>query len=217
MQDSLNKHFLLRKFHSLTGLVPAGVFLAFHCWENSLSRRDHMAEAGYGPGYYNEHVVKFINDINYIRLFEIVLLGAILFHAIYGTIIWWQSKSNLSRYKYTHNAGYWLQRMSALATFAFIVFHVTTTRFAGEAVTSDLWGHMATTLQNPLMMIIYVLGVLVASFHLGYGLWLAGITWGITTHPRSQKFTLAAGMGVFVVVFAMGLHGLWGFNQAFFV
>jgi succinate dehydrogenase / fumarate reductase cytochrome b subunit len=209
MQDSLNRHFLLRKVHSLTGLLPVGFFLLFHIWENSLSRR--------GAEYYNEHVVKFINDINYIRVLEVALLGSILYHAVYGVLIWWQGKSNVGRYNYLHNWGYWLQRMTALVTFAFILYHVLTTRFAGDAVTADLGNHMATILRNPAIMALYMVGVLAAAFHLGYGIWLLGITWGITTHPRSQKLMLAVGAGVFGVAVAMGFHGLWGFNQAFFV
>ena len=38
MADSLNVHYLSRKVHSLTGLLPVGIFLSFHLWENSLSR-----------------------------------------------------------------------------------------------------------------------------------------------------------------------------------
>ncbi len=214
MQDGLNQHFLLRKLHSLTGLVPAGVFLMFHMWENSLSRRDNMDE--YGAGYYNDHVVKFINDINYIRLLEVALLGAILFHAVYGAVIWWQGRNNVTQYKYVQNWGYFLQRITALATFAFIAYHVSTTRFAGDAVTGDLFGHMSATLQNPAVMIIYMVGVLVASFHLAYGIWLLSITWGVATHPRAQKFMMLVGAGLFAVLVFMGFHGLWGFNQAFF-
>jgi succinate dehydrogenase / fumarate reductase, cytochrome b subunit len=215
MQDGLNQHFLLRKLHSLTGLVPAGVFLMFHMWENSLSRRNHLEK--FGPGnYYNDHVVKFINDINYIRLLEVALLGSILFHAVYGAVIWWQGKNNVTQYKYVQNWGYFLQRITALATFAFIAYHVTTTRFAGDAVTGDLFGHMAATLQNPGVMVIYMLGVLLASFHLAYGIWLMAITWGLATHPRAQKLMMAVGAGLFAVLVFMGFHGLWGFNQAFF-
>lgn len=214
MQDSLNRHFLLRKVHSLTGLIPTGVFLGFHLWENSLSRRDHMPE--FGPGYYNEHVVHFINSINYIRLLEVGLLGMILYHAVYGVVVTLQSRPNNLRYKHTHNLGYLYQRITAGLVFAFISFHVASTRFAGEVVARDLFGHMATTLQSPLMMGIYILGIAAASFHLGNGLWLMGITWGITTHPRSQKLSFVAFMGLAAVVTALGIHGLWGFNQRLF-
>jgi succinate dehydrogenase / fumarate reductase cytochrome b subunit len=164
MQDGLNRHFLLRKLHSLTGLLPVGFFLLFHIWENSLSRRDHQAE--FGAGYYNEHVVKFINDMNYIRFIEVLLMGSILFHGIYGGIVWWQGRNNVKQYNYLQNWGYFLQRITALATFAFIAYHVTTTRFAGDAVTGNLFAHMATTLQNPVAMLIYMAGILVSAFHL---------------------------------------------------
>jgi succinate dehydrogenase / fumarate reductase, cytochrome b subunit len=72
-----NPDFLLRRLHSLLGLLPVGAFLLFHLWENSLSRR--------GEYHYNKYVVEKIQDMNYVWLLEIFVIALpITFHALYG-------------------------------------------------------------------------------------------------------------------------------------
>ena len=60
-------HFLLRRAHSLIGLVPVGAFLLFHLWENSQSR--------FGQEHYNTYVVEKIQNLNYVRFLEIFLIA----------------------------------------------------------------------------------------------------------------------------------------------
>jgi len=212
MADSLNVHFLSRKLHSLTGLVPVGAFLAFHLWENSQSRL--------GGANFNEHVVKGIEHLlNYKLGVEMVLAAAILFHGIYGVVIWWQGRSNLGRYRTCTNLRFVLQRVTAFTTFAFIIWHVAMTRvLAGSdpSVAADLFGHMQRLYANPVTMVLYIIGLAGATFHLANGLWLAAITWGLTTRPRAQKLFAYACVGLFAVTTLLGMHALWGFNHRFF-
>jgi succinate dehydrogenase / fumarate reductase cytochrome b subunit len=212
MADSLNVHFLSRKVHSLTGLVPVGAFLAFHLWENSMSRK--------GERYFNEHVVTGIaNLLNYKLLVEGVLGAAILFHGIYGLVVWWQGKSNTGRYRYASNWRYMLQRITAFTTFAFILWHVWSTRVAAgldEAVEANLFVHMQRIYEDPVNVALYIIGIVGATFHLANGFWLLGITWGLTTGPRAQKLSGWACVGIFLVTTFLGLHALYGFNQRFF-
>lgn len=212
MADSLNTHFLTRKLHSLTGLIPVGAFLAFHLWENSMSR--------HGEQYFNEHVVKGIAELlNYKLAIELILGAAILFHGIYGLVIWLQGKSNTVRYRYVSNYRYLLQRITAFTTFAFVVWHVWATRVAAgldEAVEANLFAHMQGIYADPIYVVLYMVGIVGATFHFANGLWLLGINWGLTTHPRAQKLSSWGCAGVFVVTTFLGLHALWGFNQRFF-
>ncbi|MBA1332593.1 succinate dehydrogenase, partial [Candidatus Endoriftia persephone str. Guaymas] len=60
-----NRHFLLRRLHSLFGVAPLGFFLMFHLWENSQSR--------FGAEHYNEKVVGFLQGMNYLPFIEIGL------------------------------------------------------------------------------------------------------------------------------------------------
>ena len=212
MADSLNTHFLSRKLHSLTGLLPVGAFLMFHLWENSMSRK--------GPAFFNEHVVEGIETLlNYKVVVELVLAACILAHGIYGAVIWWQGKSNTSRYQFGSNYRYLLQRLTAIVTFAFILWHVWNSRIAAaldENVARDLWTHMQQLYTSPVNVVLYMVGITAATFHLANGLWLMGINWGITTHPRSQRISMAACACVFLVTTFLGFHALYGFNGRFF-
>ncbi len=212
MADSLNAHFLSRKLHSLTGLLPVGGFLLFHLWENSMARK--------GEQFYNDHVVKGIGDLlNYKLAIELFLGAAILFHGIYGVVIWWQGRSNTRRFKFGGNYRYLLQRITAFTTFAFILWHVISTRIAAgmdEAVENNLFLHMQRIYEDPLNVVLYAIGIIGATFHLANGLWLMGINWGVTTRPRAQKLSMWACTGLFLIITFLGLHAIWGFNQRLF-
>jgi succinate dehydrogenase / fumarate reductase, cytochrome b subunit len=204
---SLNSHFLARKLHSLLGLLPVGAFLVFHLWENSQSR--HGMEA------YNK-MAQGINNLNYRLVLEIGLIAIPLFlHAAYGLVIWWQGESNTSNYGYFRNWMYRLQRLTSWLALIFILSHVWSTRIVAATnseVAGNLFRHMQTQLSDPLMFGWYAIGVTASTFHLANGLWLMGITWGVTIGPRSQKISGALCMGLFVLLTAIGVHGLLGFH-----
>lgn len=204
---SLNLHYLLRKLHSLTGIVPIGGFLVFHLWENSLSRK--------GASYYNTNVVEFINNMNYVRFMEILFIALpIAFHALYGMVIWYYGKSNVCKYRYFRNFMYYVQRLTGIVALAFICYHVSTTRIAGifePEIHNNLHAHMVTTLSNPLIFAVYLIGVISASIHFTYGVWLFLINWGITPSVKSQKRSSLACFGVCALLIAIGVHGLLGF------
>jgi succinate dehydrogenase / fumarate reductase cytochrome b subunit len=207
---TLDRHFALRKLHSLLGIVPIGVFLCFHLFENSMSVK--------GDGYFTEHVIHKIGNMPYVELMEIFFIALpILFHAIYGVIIWFQGKSNVLRYGYFRNWMYWLQRISGVVAFAFILTHVYGTRvqvLVNDAVTKDsLFAHLAGQIDNPLVLVWYIIGILASVIHFSNGIWLALITWGITIGPRSQKIAswICALIGlVLLVLSAQALRGFIG-------
>ncbi len=211
MADSLNAHFLTRKIHSLLGLVPVGAFLVFHLWENSQAR--------FGAEHFNEHVVEGIAvALNYKVIVELTLACAILAHGIYGLVIWWQSKPNITQYHYGANYRYYLQRVTSLTTFAFIIWHVYHTRIMvelDEEVARDLFTHMQRLYADPWIIVLYVIGIVGATFHLANGLWLAGITWGVTTHPRAQRISAAACGAVFLLLTTIGFHSIYGFKYPY--
>ena len=201
-----NRHFLLRKVHSLLGLIPVGAFLAFHMWENSQSWQ--------GAAHYNE-VVEKISSMNLVLMFEIFGIALpILLHAVYGIFIWWSGKSNAVQYGYLHNWMFVFQRVSGFLILAFIAFHVSETRIAAaldDAVKADLFGHMVGLLVNPLTLVIYVAGTSLAALHLANGLWTMGISWGLTTTVKAQRISFAACAALCVVLIALGVRSLLGF------
>jgi len=202
-----NPHFLLRRLHSLLGVVPVGAFLVFHLWENSQSR--------FGATHYNEEVVGALHRMNYLTLIEwIAIFLPLLFHAGYGLVILRDSRPRPLLYPFVHNRLYLLQRISGVATLAFLILHVGWTRVWAlwePSIHADLFGHMQGLLSHPFGFAIYAVGLVLAVFHLGYGLWTFSISWGIATSPRAQRLAFNACTALTAVLGAMGLHGLAGF------
>lgn len=211
MSDSQNKHFWIRKLHSLSGLVPIGGFVCFHLWSNSTSRHGQKA--------YN-NMVHSIHEMNYLVFMEIFIIALpLLFHAIYGLVIWWQSQNvvtgNAPNYSWTSNWLYVLQRLTGGIAFLYIITHVWSTRvqvILNPALQQDLFTHMQNQLSNPLWLIWYLVGTTAAAFHFANGLRLMGLTWGVTIGERSQRWATAFAGIVFVSLTALGIQGLIGFG-----
>lgn len=202
-----NPHFVLRRLHSLLGLLPVGVFLIFHLWENSQSR--------FGAEHYNERVVAALQGMNYLVLIELALIGLpLLLHAAYGLVITAQMRAEPLRYPYLRGRLYWLQRISGIGILVFLLVHVGMTRIMGilePGVSADLYAHMQALLMQPWMLVLYVVGLLLSVFHLANGLASMAIVWGVTTSARAQRLFgwLCTLLGLLLT--ALGLHGLWGF------
>ena len=206
----VDRHFALRKLHSLFGLIPIGAFLAFHLFENSLAPK--------GAAYFTEHVVYKISNMRFVTILEVCVIAVpILFHGIYGVIMWFQGRANVGRYGYFRNWMYVIQRYSGIIAFIFIITHVWETRvqvLLGNLAKEDLYAKMVDIFSTPIGTLWYAIGILCAVYHFTNGLWLMGVTWGITIGPRSQKIS----MGIFTVVglllLALGGQALFGFNAS---
>lgn len=183
-------HFFWRKLHSLMGVFPIGLFLLFHFFENSYAWK--------GPKAYDAQVA-WITSLPILPIMEVGLLGAILFHAVYGTFIMRSWKGNVAQYDYTRNWFYDLQRITAWIAFVFIGYHVVTMRFMGEHASH---AKMAEQLDQPWIFMFYLIGVLSVVLHFSTGLVNFCFKWGITVGPKSQRAT-AYLMGAFGVGFAL--------------
>ena len=196
------RYFVLRRLHSLTGVVPIGAFLLEHFYTNSLAIK--------GPEFFNEAVVA-LNNLPYLYVLEIGLIGLpILFHAALGISISFEGSINGPRYNYARNWMYLFQRITGLFLVVFIAVHVWLTRFSGTPP-DRLFEHMASYLAHPLMFTFYVFGVLAVSFHFGNGIWGFLVSWGITTSARSQRVMTWVCMGIFGVMGFVGVNSLLGF------
>ena len=192
-------HFLIRRAHSLLGLVPIGLFLTFHMVLN-LSARG-------GAAMYDK-VIGTMQSFPGIFIIELVVIFIpISLHAIYGTWVVYTGQSNILRYKYARNWFYIIQRISGLYTVAFIIYHVYLMRFAE----SNNFAALSQILSQPLGLVLYTLGVLFAIFHFVNGLWAFAITWGITVGPHSQKMWLYALSAVFILLSVIGLADISAF------
>lgn len=191
-------HFLIRRVHSLLGLLPLGVFLTFHMILNLSAR---------GGAVQYDRVISTMRNFPGIILIEIlVIFLPISFHAIYGTWVVYTGQSNVLRYQYAQNWFYIIQRISGLYTVVFVIIHVYLLRF-GDANFAAIQHFVS----NPLGLIFYALGVVLAIFHFTNGLWAFAITWGLTIGPNSQKIWLYTLVCVFVVMSVIGLSALTAF------
>ncbi|AET67330.1 succinate dehydrogenase, hydrophobic anchor subunit [Desulfosporosinus orientis DSM 765] len=193
-----NYHFLIRRFHSLLGLVPIGVFLTFHMVLNLTA---------HGGATQYDLVIRTMQSFPGIFIVELVVIFIpIALHAAYGTWVVYTGQTNILKYQYARNWFYFIQRLSGLYTVLFVIIHVYLLRFS-EANFAALAGFLS----NPLGLAFYVLGVLSAIFHFTNGLWAFAITWGITIGPHSQKVWLYTLGLIFIVLSVVGISDIAAF------
>ena len=179
-------HFFLLKFHSLTGLVPIGLFLTFHLLINSLRT------VGALPYQWS---IDTINNLPFLIWIEVFFIYVpLLFHSFMGFYITQVAKINVIRYHYPRNWMFVLQRLTGGMVFVFRIYHV------GTTVVPKLWyGHhlfeaapflievMNQEFATWTGRIIYLVGILSATFHFANGLWAFCISWGIIVGPKAQR------------------------------
>ena len=218
------QEFVVRRLHSLLGLMPVGAFLCIHLATN-FSILD-------GPKTFQERVDQ-IHNIGPITLFFvewIFIFLPILFHGIVGAIIVLRGKRNVWLYPYGENVRYTVQRWTGVIALAFILWHVFQTRgwLPGEwwlgHVTRPLGGgtfdpaNAAATAAEAVQVslaveIAYVVGLLASVYHFANGLWTMGITWGVWTSPSAQRWANVPCLAVGIALAVMGLGALLGFQM----
>jgi succinate dehydrogenase / fumarate reductase, cytochrome b subunit len=187
--------YLLRKLHSLSGVVPVGAFLAEHFWSNSA--------ALVSADKYNQ-VSQDLQTIQFRVFVEwAIIFLPILFHGIYGVYIWLRGESNVSQYPWVKNWLFTLQRYTGLIAFVYIGWHVYTQRWLTHGMSS--YGEMAQQMRSSWAFAFMIVGVLASSFHLGVGIWNFLCKWGLAATARAQR---AAGRLGVAVGFGFSVVGL---------
>ncbi|MBO1625413.1 succinate dehydrogenase [Bacillus cereus] len=197
------REYTFRKWHSLMGVIPVGVFLTQHLVVNNFATR--------GAEAFNKaaHFMELLPFRYALEIFVIFL--PILYHAIYGLYIAFTAKNNATSYSYFRNWMFVFQRISGIITLIFIAWHVWQTRIQaalGEQVNYDM---MADILGNPAMFGFYLVGVVSTIFHFANGLWTFCISWGITVSPRSQRISTYVTLAIFLGLSYVGVSALLAF------
>jgi succinate dehydrogenase / fumarate reductase cytochrome b subunit len=178
--------FFWRKLHSLSGILPVGVFLAEHFWSNSYVL--------VSPEKYDA-VSQELQTLPFRPFIEAVGIWIpILFHAGYGFYIWTKGKSNALEYPWMHNWMFTLQRWSGLVAFLFIGWHFYTARILTGGRSNYVSVH--NDMNHNLYVLIYLIGVVAASFHLGNGVWNFLCKWGLAATTQAQRAAAWLGAGV---------------------
>ncbi len=216
--------FLVRRLHSLLGLVPVGGFLVFHLATN-MSMLD-----GVEAFQYRVNQIHDLGPTTIMMLEWPFIFLPILLHGIVGLIIVCRGKRNLRHYPYLGNFRYTLQRWTGVIAFVFIVLHVfhmhgwLKFQWWTNAVARPLGGaqfdpdHAITAAEalqaSVFIQIVYAAGILACVYHFANGLWTMGITWGVWTGTRAQHRAgiPCAAIGLFLAI--VGLGALFGMVTA---
>jgi succinate dehydrogenase / fumarate reductase cytochrome b subunit len=185
--------FLIRRLHSLTGIVPLGLYMVIHLTTN--------ASLLNGAATF-QRAVYAIHSLG--KLLPLVEWGFIflplLFHAIIGVWIARTGRSNTAHYKFAANWRYTWQRWTGLIAFAFLMMHVlhlhgwihaATWLELGERVgfaqfrPYNAASTLAIALGGIFWKAFYLIGVWACVYHLANGLWTAG----------RSKFAPPSGLG----------------------
>ncbi|MFN2383497.1 MAG: succinate dehydrogenase cytochrome b558 subunit [Gemmatimonadota bacterium] len=198
------RDFLLRRLHSLSGLVPIGLYVIIHLGINSF--------AASGAEVY-DGVAEFLESLPYLILIEIPFIWLpILFHALYGVFLHTRGDGNAFQYAYGHNWLYTLQRWSGLVVLGFIGWHFWQTRLANYLYGVPIdFRMMADILADPRWVAFYVAGLIAVSFHLANGVRTFLLTWGLVVGNRARRVAAQACAALGVLVLAVSLAAVWAF------
>ena len=201
--------FVLRRLHSLTGIVPVGAFLFEHILISN-------STAITGPDAYARQVSFLANLplVFFLELFGIWL--PILFHALYGFYIWYRGDGNTVAYPWSGNWMYTAQRWTGGIAFVYIVWHTYTMRFTGVDLHENpmaSFGKVQLEVAHTAQFLFYVVGLVAASWHFAYGIWLFSAKWGIVSGDKAQKRLLRVCLLLFMVLCGAGFASLYSFRS----
>lgn len=203
--------FLLRRLHSLTGIIPVGAFLFEHILVSN-------STAISGPDAYARQV-NFLANLPLVFFLELLFIWIpIAYHGLYGFYIWYRGDSNTAEYPWTGNWMYTLQRWTGGIAFIYIAWHTYTMRFTGTDLHENpaaSFGKVAAEVHNPWLMAFYIIGLIAASWHFAYGIWLFCAKWGIVSGDKAQKRLLNLCLAFFAVMSIVGLVSLYTFRSRF--
>jgi succinate dehydrogenase / fumarate reductase cytochrome b subunit len=203
--------FVLRRLHSLTGIIPVGAFLFEHILISN-------STAITGPEAYARQVSFLANLplVFFLELFGIWL--PIAFHALYGFYIWYRGEGNTGEYPWSGNWMYTAQRWTGAIAFIYIAWHTYTMRFTGTDLHDNpmaSFGKVAAEVRNLWLMAFYIVGLIAASWHFAYGIWLFAAKWGIVSGDKAQKRLLNLCLAFFLLLTVVGLTSLYTFHSRF--
>lgn len=209
-------HFLIRRLHSLSGIVPVGAFLCFHLFANA----SVLLPAETAGGEFQRSVDGIHVLGSLVVPVEIVFIFIpILFHALLGFAILLTGESNTQHYREWGNVRYTLQRITGVIAFVFILYHLWQMHWLGKPFGGakfdphDAAATAAATIQAGWWIApLYAIGVVASVFHLANGIWTALITWGITIRPRTQRVSGYACTVLGVLLTIVGLSAVSGFR-----
>jgi succinate dehydrogenase / fumarate reductase cytochrome b subunit len=184
--DAMPRDLSLRRLHSLSGVIPLGVFLVAHI---ALNARGMAGEVAY------ERASSAVSRIPLWIAIEVVgIVLPLAFHAIYGVKLAFQTSSRGARHRYGSNGLYLAERLSGLLALLFIAFHLwefwfdkVLGRVEKDAFYGLLSAHLSSTWSGvPVIAILYLVGIAAVSFHFANGLFATSRLFGIFRADKDE-------------------------------
>ncbi|MEK4627734.1 MAG: succinate dehydrogenase cytochrome b558 subunit [Solibacillus sp.] len=202
---SKDREFLWRRLHSLLGVIPVGLFLAFHLSLN-------FTAVG-GEEVYNNAtgVMELVPHSLLLAMEWIIIYIPLMFHAFYGVYIAFTATHNTKRFSTFRNWMFALQRFTGIFLVIFVAWHIFQTRIQKALGAEVNFEMMAEIVDNPAMLVFYIVGILSATFHLANGLWSFCVSWGITQSKKSQHIFTYISMIVFAILSIVGVAAILSF------
>jgi succinate dehydrogenase cytochrome b subunit len=198
--------FFWRRLHSLSGIIPVGAFLLEHFISNAFATN--------GPYAYADQV-KFLSGLPFVLFLEVFgIYIPLLYHSLYGFYIWFRGESNVTDYPWAGNFMYSAQRWTGAIAFIYMGWHTYTMRFSGIHLLTDnqaAFHKVQIELQNPWAAAFYAVGIIAASWHFGYGLYLFCSKWGITVSEKSRRAMRYVSLVIAIAFIAVGMATLSAF------
>ena len=217
MAVRLSRNFVLRKLHQLSGIVPLGAFLLEHLYTNSKALHPKL-----GADHFNE-AVGDLQQIPYILFVEITFIFIpLLYHAVYGLFITWETRPNNLSYPYPRNWFYTIQRVTGMILFFFILFHLLNFRFGLVPGLNEIsvahqpnkaFQIVSNEFQIPWIIVVYIVGITSTIWHFANGIWLFAVDWGIVIGERAQRLTGYACIAFGVVLLALWMNVMFAFMR----
>ena len=125
--------FLIRRLHSLSGLIPVGAYMTVHLLTN--------ATVLGGSEFFQQQVDQIHKLGPALPIAEwTFIFGPLLFHALVGVAIMRGIVPNTGNYPYSSNIRYTLQRVTGMIAMVFILYHVLQLHHYGHLLLGNNWG-----------------------------------------------------------------------------
>jgi succinate dehydrogenase / fumarate reductase cytochrome b subunit len=215
--------FLILRLHSLSGLLPVGAYMVVHLLTNA------SLLAGAKSFQTSVDTIHSLGPALPLVEWTFIFLP-IIFHAVVGVMIVRSGKSNSSRYTYSGNIRYTLQRATAWIALVFIFWHVfhmhgwihndywmnnlAKPLYGGQFNPEHATSSVGLALAPLTARVAYAVGVAACVFHFANGLWTMGITWGLWETAAAQRRANWVCGTIGVVIFTIGMAALFGAVRA---
>ena len=211
--SSIGKKFIM----GFTGFFLIA-FLIIHCLINGLI---FFNDGGETFNFW----AHFMGSNLIMRLLEVGLFAGILLHIIQGFIVWAQNTS-ARPVKYAvsdanSNSKWYSRSMGLLGTiiFLFLIVHLADfwvpSRFGGlheviypsnpNQVYHNLYAKMVEIFQNPIIVVLYILGCISLAYHLAHGFQSAFRTMGVFNKRYNKMLTVFGNWFSVIVSFAFAM------------